>query len=228
MRETTRLGVYACSESHQGESIVYRQWCLQEKFGKIANLFLLKLPTSEDYDYHFCAVGSLSALLRRGLGRKQRVTYCTYCPAKFYNKIEMVEEKGERKRGRRCVKTCDELREEHKRVCSQVTGDFESALVGCHEVIGHKTVSYQKHVPIAFSFKTCSDIPGLQFRPVDYRGEDAAKVFVKMIRQLARKIQERFPGPIKARRMSKEEKEWEKETKCFACGGSLCPLTRNS
>ena len=169
----------------------------------------------------------------------------------------MVGEKGERKRGRRCVRTCDELQEEHERVCSQVTGevfapaeklpnpgnntlqfkkwshlfpspmrcyaDFESALVGCHEVMGEKTVSYEKHVPIAFPFKTCLDIPGLQFRPVDYRGEDAAKVFVKMIRQLARKIQERFPGPVKARRTSEEEKEWEKETKCFACGGEFVP-----
>ena len=136
----------------------------------------------------------------------------------------MVGEKGERKRDRRCVKTCEE---EHEKVCSQVTGevfapverlpkpgnntlqfrnwshlfpspmrcyaDFESALVECHEVVGEKTVSYQKHVPIAFSFKTCSDIPGLQFKPIDYRGEDAARVFVGKVRQLAMKIQEIFP-----------------------------------
>ena len=50
------VGVYACGESNSGESIVYRQRCPQEKFGKIANIFLLKLPTSQDYEYHFCAV----------------------------------------------------------------------------------------------------------------------------------------------------------------------------
>ena len=98
------VAIYAYGENDSGESIVYRQRCPQEKFGKVANIFHLKLPTSEDYDYHFCAVNSLSALLRRKLDRKNKVSYCTYCPAKFYNKIEMVGEEGQRRKGRRCVK----------------------------------------------------------------------------------------------------------------------------
>ena len=100
------VAIYACGENDSGESIVYRQRCPQEKFGKVANIFLLKLPTSEDYDYHFCGVNSLSALLRKVT---LKVSYCTYCPAKFYNQIEMVGEKGQRRMGRRCVKTCEQL-----------------------------------------------------------------------------------------------------------------------
>ena len=87
------VAIYACGKIDSSESIVYMQRCPREKFGKVANIFLLKLPTSEDYDYHFCAVNSLSALLRRKSGRKNKVSYCTYCPAKFYNKIEMLGEK---------------------------------------------------------------------------------------------------------------------------------------
>ena len=105
--------------------------------------------------------------------------------------------------------------------------DFELAWVECYELVGDKTVSYQKHVTIAFSLKTCSHIPGLQFRPIDYRGEDAARVFVGKMRQLARKITDRFPNSVPAIRTKEEEEMWEKETKCFACGGEFVPYDRN-
>ena len=80
----------------------------------------MKLPEGEEYGYHFCMVRRLTALLRKCEGKEKRVVCCSYCPAKFYNKIGVVRKEGEKpKKG--IVRTAEELRVEHELVCQQVT-----------------------------------------------------------------------------------------------------------
>ena len=62
--------------------------------------------------------------------------------------------------------------------------DYESALVDHYEVRGENTICTQRHVVVAFSLKFVSDIPGLQFDRIDYRGRNAAKRFVRELRQI--------------------------------------------
>ena len=105
--------------------------------------------------------------------------------------------------------------------------DFKSALGECYEVVGDKTISYQRHVPVSFSVKFCSEVPELRFKPIYYAGKDAAKVFVSKIRQVARKINELFPDPMPMKRTKEEQEKWEKETRCFACGKEFVPGDKN-
>ena len=248
------IAIYARSEE-DGEYSIYRHRCPQEKFKKIVNLFAMKLPNGKEYDYHFCVIRRLTALLQRCDGREKKVVCCSYCPARFYNKIGAVLEKGIKpKKG--VVKTADELRLEHEEVCQQLTGeriapqeklpkpgenilefrkwdhlfpntmfavaDYESALVDHYEVRGENVICTQKHVTVAFSLKFVSDIPGLQFERIDYRGPKAAKRFVRELRQVAGKIQEKFPSyGLPAKRTKEEEEMFDKERKCFACGGEF-------
>ena len=91
-----------------------------------------------------------------------------------------------------------------------------------YEVRGGNTICTQKHVVVAFSLKFVSMVPGLQFERIDYRGPRAAKRFVRELRQVAGKIQERFPSyGIPAKRTREEEERYDKETKCVACGGEF-------
>ena len=77
--------------------------------------------------------------------------------------------------------------------------DYESALVDHYEVRGGNTICTQKH----------------------------AKRFVTELRQLARKIHERFPScGLPAKRTREEEESYDKETKCFACGGEFLPFDK--
>ena len=68
------VSVYACGQNEYGKETVYRERCPQEKFGKVISLFLIKLPVSEDFEYHFGVVKSLLALLREGVGKTHKVT----------------------------------------------------------------------------------------------------------------------------------------------------------
>ena len=209
------------------------------------------LPKGEEFEYHFCVVRCLSALLRKCEGKVKKVTCFSYCPAWFYNKIgNVLEKEGKVRIGE--VKNAEQLRIEQEAVCQQVTGqqmapseklpqpgknilefkkwdhlfgtpmrgyaDYESALVDHYEVRGGNTICTQKHV-VAFSLKSVSNVPGLQFERIDYCGPGAARRFVAELRQVARKIQEKFPSyGILAKRTAEEEERYDKETKCFACG----------
>ena len=244
------IAIYTCSEE-DGEYAIYRHTCPQEKFGKIVNLFAMKLPEGEKYDYHFCVVRYLGALLRCD-GKVKKVVCCSYCPARFYNKIGIVKESRKPPR-KGVIRNANELCIEHEKVCPQVTdhkmapqdklpkpgenilefkkwnhlfqnpmlgvADFESALVNHYEVRGGNTICMQEHRIVAYSLKFVSDIPGLQFERRDYRGKNAAKRFVQELRQIAGEIQERFPSyGIPARSTEEEERRFDKETHCFACG----------
>ena len=250
------VAIYACSEE-DGKYSIYRHRCPQEKFKKVINLFAMKLPREGEFDYHFCVIRRLTALLRRCDGREKKVVRCSYCPARIYNKVGVVLEKGVKPR-KGVVRTADELRLEHETVCQQLTGqriapqeklpkpgenilefkkwdqlflnpmfavaDYESALVDHYEVRGKNTICTQKHVVVAFSIKFVSDIPGLRFERIDYRGPRAARRFVFELRQVARKIQGQFSSyGLPARRTREEEEMFDKETKCFACGGEFVP-----
>ena len=114
------IAIYACSEE-EGEYVVYRHRCPQEKFKKTVNFFLMKLPKGGEYDYHFCVVRRLTALLRKCEGKVKKVVCCSYCPARFYNKIgNVLEEEGKFRKG--VVKNAEQLRIEHEAVCQQITG----------------------------------------------------------------------------------------------------------
>ena len=121
------VAIYACSEE-DGEYSIYRHRCPQEKFKKIVNVFAMKLPEGGEFDYHFCVVKRLSALLRRCEGKEKRVVCCSYCPARFYNKIGTVLKEGVNHR-KGVVKTAKELRIEHEKVCQHLTGERISYLI---------------------------------------------------------------------------------------------------
>ena len=115
------VAIYACSEEEEGkEFTVYRHRTPAEKFKKIVNLFAMKLPQGGEFDYHFCVVKRLSALLRKCEGKDKKVVCCSYCSARFYNKIGIVEREGKAPR-KGVVKNAQELRVEHELVCKQVT-----------------------------------------------------------------------------------------------------------
>ena len=93
---------------------------------------------------------------------------------------------------------------------------------------GGNTIRTQKHVVVSFSLKFVSDIPGLQFDRIDNRGPRAVRRFVSEVRQVTRKIQERFPSDgIPVKRTREEEERFDKETKCFACSGEFVPFDKN-
>ena len=103
--------------------------------------------------------------------------------------------------------------------------DFESALVDHYEVKGEKTICTQRHVVVAFSLKFFSDVPGLQFERVDYRGKNAGRKFVLELAKVAKKVWETFGvDGIRAKRTREEEEKFYKETNCFACGCEFVPF----
>ena len=88
------VAIYACCEEEGKEPVIYRHRTPTKKFGNVVNLFAMKLPNREEYDYHFCVVRHLTALLRKCDGKLKKVVCCSYCPARFYNKIGVVQKEG--------------------------------------------------------------------------------------------------------------------------------------
>ena len=122
--KNNRVGVaiYAHSSDEDGGNlVVYRVRSPSERFGRVVHLFMLKLPFGHGFEYHFCTIHRLSALLRVCEGKEKRVVNCTFCPARFYDQKDFVgpEEKGKKKR--KTIRTATELRNEHEEVCSMVT-----------------------------------------------------------------------------------------------------------
>ena len=73
------VAIYAHSSDEEGgEPVVYRFRSPTERFGKVVNLFMLKLPLGSGFDYHFCTIHRLSALLRMCEGREKRVVNCSF------------------------------------------------------------------------------------------------------------------------------------------------------
>ena len=88
-------------------------------------------------------------------------------------------------------------------------------------------MSFQRHSPVAFPIKSRSEIPQLQFTPINYIGKSTAKEFVRQMRQVARRINELFPTPVLPVRTAAQQKKWEEATKCFACGEEFVPGDKN-
>ena len=253
------VAIYAHSSDEEGgEPVVYRFRSPSERFGKVVNLFMLKLPLGNGYDYHFCTIDRLSALLRICEGREKRVVNCTFCSARFDDQKDFVGPVHKGKKKRKTIKTAMELCDEHEEVCSKVTesnyvpqevmpdvskdlqngilkfrswnhlfrnpmfgvADFESALVDHYEAIGDNTITDKRHVVVAFSLWFVSDVPALQFPRVDYRGPNAGEKFVKELAKVADKIWKLYGlNGVKSKRSDfLEEKAFERETHCFACG----------
>ena len=112
------IAIYACSEGDG--PVIYRHRTPSEKLGKIVNLFAMKLPEGDSFDYHFCVVKRLSALLRNSEGKTKKVVCCSYCPARFYNKIGMVR-KGTGSPRKGVIKNASEPCIEHEKLCKEVT-----------------------------------------------------------------------------------------------------------
>ena len=104
--------IYAHSEEGDGGSVVYRFRSPGRRYGKVINLFMLKLPVGESFQYHFCPKHRLSALLRTFCGQERRVVCCRYCPARFYDKKEFVG--PDQKKGWKKVTKATELRDLHE------------------------------------------------------------------------------------------------------------------
>ena len=104
--------------------------------------------------------------------------------------------------------------------------DFESALVDHYETIGDNTITDKRHVVVAFSLWFVSDVPGLQFPRVDYRGRDAGEKFVKELRRVAHEIWRNYGlYGLRANRGNYVDNiAFNKETHCFACG---CEFVRD-
>ena len=85
------------------------------------NLFVMKLPSGNEFDYHFCTIHRLSALLKMCDGKEKRVVCCSFCSAHFYDQKDFVGPEDKSKRKRKTIKRAIELRDEHEQVCAQVT-----------------------------------------------------------------------------------------------------------
>ena len=117
------VAIYACFDDteEKGNPVVYRHRTPSERFKRIVNLFVMKLPLGNEFDYHFCTIHRLSALLKMCEGKEKRVVCCSFCSARFYDQRDFVGPEHKGKKKRKVIKTAIELRDEHEEVCCEVT-----------------------------------------------------------------------------------------------------------
>ena len=119
------VAIYASGENDERENVVIRKRSPSERFGQIANIFLMTVFENSGAKHHFCAISRLSALIK-GQGRRDGASYCSYCSARFFDKFARKrKEKGNKRQKRKgIIKTHQELCAEHEKVCQVITGEI--------------------------------------------------------------------------------------------------------
>ena len=98
-----------------------------------------------------------------------------------------------------------------------IYGDFECLTALTNEGIKG---TYQNHQPSGFMLDVVSSITG-EAKPYLYRGEDCMEVFCKTTNEIREEIFDIMKNPKDMIITQEQEKEFQKCSKCFICGGGF-------
>ena len=189
---------------------------------------------------HYCLVKNVSRLLSSQVSNhKEKHHFCVRCLNSFWThkslnkhleycgkheavKINMPE-KGTMLKFKNCHRG--------ERVPFVIFADFESCIKSIHTCDlnpeSSYTKQYQKHEPISFYYyiKCFNSKVYLPIRERSYTGKDAEQVFLKYLEEDIKMI-----ANIPKKKMifgKKEEKQYEKETRCWICKGEFDDKDKN-
>ena len=189
---------------------------------------------------HYCVVKNTSRLLSSQVNNhKEKRYFCTFCLNGF-NTEKSLENHLEYCSTNECVKTIfpdgekikdfikfENYQKMHK-VPFVVYADFECFLKPIDGVVGKKTTqqsktdTYQKHEPSGFCFKVKSFDDEKYEKAVRYtkrsEDEDISKIYVEQLAKVVKEIYEKFKVEAEMIFKEEDEKDFENEKECYACG----------
>ena len=108
----------------------------------------------------------------------------------------------------------------------RVYADFESILLPINDEIPEderkKTTKYQEHIPCAFAYHIVSSIPGLEFKPRLYFGEDAPEKLLDELKNVyEEKIRPFIETDVEMVFDKEAEEKYDAATDCYICEKAL-------
>ena len=103
-----------------------------------------------------------------------------------------------------------------------VYADFEGILVPTDTQSGKNTTKYQEHVACSYAYLVVSRVPGVEFEPRLYVGEDAAEHFLTSLqRDLNEFIMPLIDNDVEMIWDEEAQRKYASDTECFICSKSL-------
>lgn len=217
----------------------------QRKLGKHVNLLLI---SEDNGNCHYCCIKDMSRLLSSQLSKRKIKTYiCDGCLQYFSNERQLMRHQCfdcnhvyteiptteiiKNRLGENVPENI--LKFEHyerqMKVPFVVYADFESVLKPIDTTEPNPQKSYTnktfKHLPYSFAYYIKCDYDDSLSKLVIYRGEDAAKEFVKRLEADVKTIYERhLKHVIPMKRLSKDEEEdFSNASVCNICNKPFVP-----
>ena len=201
------------------------------------------LLISNDETQHYCWIKKFSALVSSQYsGYHGELAYCRFCLHGFRG----VAAPGQHTR----LEDAKRRRDEHQLECFRHGGqktsfpkdpivkfrdikkqveapyvayaDFESILVPTDTKIGKNTTKYQEHVACSYAYLIVSRVPGVEFEPRMYVGEDAAEHFLTSLqRDLNDYIMPTIENDVEMIWDEEAKRCYDEATDCFICSKPL-------